>query len=166
MDSETHTPERPTLLRTKLHQPPNTPDLVPRPRLLERLEGRRRERPLTLVCALAGYGKTTLVSSWLEAPDWPSAWLSLDEDDTDLPLFLAGPPPGRDPDHVPRGGSRNPYRAKCDQPATRANPGRGRIYELDGIESPFILALDDFHIHETDAVTGLDQIVSHCSFGT
>jgi ATP/maltotriose-dependent transcriptional regulator MalT len=29
---------------------------------------------------------------------------------------------------------------------------RGLIYELDGIESPFILALDDFHIHETNAV--------------
>lgn len=44
---------------------------------------------------------------------------------------------------------------------------RGLIYELDGIESPFILTLDDYHhIHEIDVVTGLDQVVSHCSLGT
>jgi ATP/maltotriose-dependent transcriptional regulator MalT len=41
------------LLRTKLYRPPLTQDLVPRPRLLERLN-RRRRRPLTLVSAPAG----------------------------------------------------------------------------------------------------------------
>ena len=75
------------LIRTKLYQPRVTGDLVPRPRLLQRLE-QRRGRPLTLVVAPAGFGKTTLVSSWLEACDCPSAWLSLDEDDDDLALFL------------------------------------------------------------------------------
>jgi len=59
---------------------------VPRPRLVERLEA-RRDRPQTLVSAPAGYGKTTLVSNWLEACDCPNAWLSLDEDDNDLVEF-------------------------------------------------------------------------------
>jgi hypothetical protein len=40
-------------------------NLVARPRLLEYLNT-RRQRPLTAVVAPAGYGKTTLVSSWLE----------------------------------------------------------------------------------------------------
>ena len=54
------------LVRTKLYQPRISGDLVPRPRLLERLEA-RRDRPLTLVSAPAGYGKTTLISSWRDA---------------------------------------------------------------------------------------------------
>jgi LuxR family maltose regulon positive regulatory protein len=87
LGSEPHNPEFPTLLRTKLHRPQVTENLVARPRLLEYLHS-RRQRPLTLVSAGAGYGKTTLVSSWLEEADWPSAWLSLDQYDDDLAGFL------------------------------------------------------------------------------
>ena len=48
------------LIRTKLHLPRITGDLVRRPRLLQRLEA-RRGRPLTLVAAPAGFGKMTLI---------------------------------------------------------------------------------------------------------
>ena len=58
-----HTPTIP-LLRTKLHQPPVADDLVHRPHLLAQL-GEGLHRPLTLVSAPAGYGKSTLVSHWL-----------------------------------------------------------------------------------------------------
>ncbi len=53
--------------------------------------------PLTLVTAPAGFGKTTLVCTWLErravgqpaaAASLPAAWLSLDENDSDLNLFI------------------------------------------------------------------------------
>lgn len=74
------------LIRTKLYRPRITEGLVPRPRLLERLE-QRRDRPLTLVVAPAGYGKSTLVASWLETCGCPSAWLSLFEDEVDLNLL-------------------------------------------------------------------------------
>jgi LuxR family maltose regulon positive regulatory protein len=55
---------------TKLHRLQLPADLVARPMLLKWLSQHRR-RPLTLVSAGAGYGKTTLVSSWLEDTDWP-----------------------------------------------------------------------------------------------
>ena len=45
------------LMRTKLYQPRLTGDLVPRPRLPQRLEA-RRSRTLSLVGALAGFGNT------------------------------------------------------------------------------------------------------------
>ena len=67
------------LIRTKLSRPRITGALVPRP----------RDRPLTLVAAPAGYGKTTLVTSWLATCDCRSAWLALDEGDSDLALFLS-----------------------------------------------------------------------------
>ncbi len=84
------------LLHTKLHRPRLPHDLVLRPRLVEWLDN-GLDHPLTLVCAAAGFGKTTLVCSWLEQMEArngetsrpvPAAWLSLDENDSDLTLFL------------------------------------------------------------------------------
>ena len=51
------------ILATKLYIPPSRPDLVPRPRLIERLnEGLARK--LTLISAPAGFGKTALIADW------------------------------------------------------------------------------------------------------
>ena len=48
------------------------------------------KQPLTLLCAPAGFGKTTLLSAWVnEAVDRPVvAWLGLDEDDSDPVRFF------------------------------------------------------------------------------
>ena len=54
------------LLSTKLNRPPVPRDWVDRPRLIEQLNHSLQQGPLTLVCASAGFGKTTLVSSWIE----------------------------------------------------------------------------------------------------
>jgi len=75
------------IIQTKLYRPPLQVGHISRPQLLEQLGG-WQTRPLTLVSASAGYGKSTLVSSWLESLDCPTAWLSLDEHDNDLELFL------------------------------------------------------------------------------
>jgi LuxR family maltose regulon positive regulatory protein len=76
-----------TLLTTKLYAPPSCPTLVERPRLTVDLS-KALTRRLTLVSAPAGYGKTTLVSSWLRETEIASAWLSLDEGDNDPIRFL------------------------------------------------------------------------------
>ena len=49
------------LLQTKLYIPPVRPEMVPRPRLIERLNA-GLYRKLTLISAPAGFGKTTLLS--------------------------------------------------------------------------------------------------------
>jgi len=77
-------PTQPPLLETKLRPPRMHDGLVRRQRLVERLREGREQR-LTLVCAPAGYGKTTLLAQW-EAEDrerTPFVWLSLDEGDAD-----------------------------------------------------------------------------------
>jgi LuxR family maltose regulon positive regulatory protein len=76
-----------TLILTKLQRPTIGPDILPRRRLLERLEN-GRYRKLTLIAAPAGYGKSILASAWQEACDCPGIWLSLDENDNDLGVFL------------------------------------------------------------------------------
>ena len=75
------------ILRTKLHPPPIMPDLVLRQRLNDYLNA-GRVQPLILISAPAGYGKSMLASSWLKECDWPAAWISLDQGDTDLRQFL------------------------------------------------------------------------------
>jgi LuxR family maltose regulon positive regulatory protein len=84
------------LLQTKLHQPLIPRGLIDRPRLFEQLNA-VIDYPLTLICAPAGYGKTTLVCAWLNqvatgrsegVSSLPSAWLSLDEEESDFSLFL------------------------------------------------------------------------------
>jgi len=49
---------------------------VTRPRLFALLA---ELRPVTLIAAPAGYGKTVLIESWLQTLDLPHAWLTLDE---------------------------------------------------------------------------------------
>jgi len=77
-----------TLIQTKLHRPRLRADLVERPRLLTQLEC-GAEHKVTLISAPAGYGKTTLLCQWLETCPHPSAWLSLDENDSGLDAFVS-----------------------------------------------------------------------------
>jgi len=51
-------------------------------------DGIENGRKLTLISAPAGFGKTTLVSNWIEGNNIPAAWISLDEGDGDLACFL------------------------------------------------------------------------------
>ena len=80
------------LLETKLYVPRSRRDLVPRPRLSERLD-RGTALKLMLISAPAGFGKTTLLAEWLAAgPAAPAgerlaAWLSLDRGDNDPASF-------------------------------------------------------------------------------
>jgi LuxR family transcriptional regulator, maltose regulon positive regulatory protein len=76
------------ILRTKLYRPRATGDLIPRARVRLMLDS-QLDRTVTLVCAPAGFGKTTLLSDWLESSPNPNAWLSLDEHDSDLGRFLS-----------------------------------------------------------------------------
>src|SRR6476646_8079601 len=75
------------VLATKLYIPSSPPRVVHRPRLLARLND-GLDRKLTLICAPAGFGKSTLVSDSIAAGDSRVAWLSLDEGDSDPTRFL------------------------------------------------------------------------------
>ncbi|HET7377319.1 MAG TPA: LuxR family transcriptional regulator, partial [Anaerolineae bacterium] len=73
-----------SLLTTKLHIPSPLRTIIVRSRLIERLEnGLSQGRPLTIISASAGFGKTTLITDWLRQNKHPAAWLSLDDGDND-----------------------------------------------------------------------------------
>ncbi|MDP2754938.1 MAG: hypothetical protein Q8P40_11195 [Nitrospirota bacterium] len=75
------------LLATKFFAPPRPAHDISRTFLTKRLD-EGLSRKLTLVCAAAGFGKSTLVSQWAQDCPYPSAWLSLDEEDRDPNRFL------------------------------------------------------------------------------
>lgn len=89
-----------SLISTKLYVPRVRQRLVLRPRLIQRMNNGLQgpegafARKLTLLCAPAGYGKTTLAAEWLaelsaQAPAPKFAWLSLAEEDNDVIRFLS-----------------------------------------------------------------------------
>jgi LuxR family maltose regulon positive regulatory protein len=80
-----------SLLSSKLHPAQERSELVARPRLTE---GLRRDpgRRLTLLSAPAGFGKSTLLTTWFKTctgGECSVAWLSLDEEDNDPVRFLS-----------------------------------------------------------------------------
>jgi len=143
----------PALINTKLNRSPLPVDLVRRPRLIEWLE-QRRNRPLTLVSAPAGYGKSTLISCWLDAVDCPTAWVSLDEQDNELGSFLGYFlaavetifPHAMDETQLFLVGASQPPISAIAKPL---------INELNQIEEAFILVLDDYHLIENQVIHDL-----------
>src|SRR2546423_8188342 len=74
-------------LRTKLLPPRPAPELLPRPRLTERLQA-NVAHPVTLVTAPAGSGKTTLVADFVRKHAQQFVWYQLDHTDVDPSVFL------------------------------------------------------------------------------
>jgi LuxR family transcriptional regulator, maltose regulon positive regulatory protein len=87
LDRASKTLALPPLLATKLYLPRARPDIVPRPRLTARLASVLNVR-LGVIAAPAGFGKTTLLASWLAHQTAPVAWLALDRADNDLTSFV------------------------------------------------------------------------------
>jgi len=76
----------PVVLKTKIMPPMLKKGLVTRTRLLEAIQNGSQGR-MTLVCAPAGFGKTTLLAQWVHARYRRFAWLTLDERDNDPVRF-------------------------------------------------------------------------------
>ncbi len=119
--------------------------MVPRPRLIERLnEGLQRKRKLTVVCASAGSGKTTLVTEWLAACGQPAAWLSLDEGDNERSRFLSYLLSALRQTDASIGEGVFGLLQSSHPPSSELIVA-ALINELVTLSRPFILVLDDYH---------------------
>lgn len=74
------------LLQTKLFMPQHREGLIHRKALIEHFDG-VLETSLAILCAPAGYGKTTLVTQWLHDKHINHCWISLDNRDNDTAIF-------------------------------------------------------------------------------
>jgi len=75
------------ILSTKLYYPASQTNWVRRGRLINKLNECFHAR-LTIVSAPAGFGKTTLLSEWIEQSKYPVGWVSLDAGDNDPKRFI------------------------------------------------------------------------------
>jgi LuxR family maltose regulon positive regulatory protein len=136
------------LLKTKLYIPPARPDAqrVSRPRLIERLErGLDSGCKLTLISAPAGFGKTTLVTEWLNSAEHPFTWLSLDENDNDPARFLmyvVAALQGIDP-AIGQAAQAMLQAPQLPPPEALLT---SLINDIATTGRPFVLVLDDYHL--------------------
>lgn len=75
------------LLESKLRPPRLSGRSVPREALVTQLE-QSEDSPIVVVCAGAGYGKTTTLAQWANDSAHPFAWVSVDEHDNDPVVLL------------------------------------------------------------------------------
>lgn len=144
------------LLATKLSIPPARPGLVPRPQLTRRLsaglvQAGQFTRKLTLVCAPAGFGKTTLVRQWLDELALPGAWLSLDDGDNDPARFLAYLMAALQ-QVDPSIGHAAHAMLESPQPSAPELVLTSLINDITAAPQAFLLVLDDYHLIQTLAI--------------
>ncbi len=138
------------ILATKLYIPPPRPEIVLRPRLIERLnEGLRRK--LILISAPAGFGKTTLLGEWVAGCERPAAWLSLDEADNDPTRFLSYLVAALQT-IAPNIGEGISGVLRSPQPPPAESVLTALLNEIATIEDDFVLVLDDYHAVDARAV--------------
>ena len=134
-------------LRTKLLPPRAVSELLPRPRLTDKLKA-NINAPITLVAADAGCGKTTLISDFIRNSSRQSVWYQLDHTDADPFVFLGYVAHGIKNFAPKFGETILPYLEKATDELLRF-PERAvdlMLNEiLEVIEQPFIIVLDDYH---------------------
>ena len=139
-----------TLLATKLHTPSPRSNYIPRRRLLSRLDETLTNK-LTLISAPAGFGKTTLLSIWVNETDHPVAWLSLDSDDNDLAIFLRYLIAAVQTISPEAGSTSIPILQSPQTSSPDASLG-ALINELSLISHDYVLLLDDYHVIEDQKI--------------
>lgn len=152
------------LIQTKLQRPVQSIDPVPRPRLMEWLD-QHWKRPLTLVSAPAGYGKSTLISEWVRSLDCPSAWLSLDQYDNDLRVFLDYFITAIRSIHPEKLTETRALLGAPEMPPLRYLSG-SLINELNEIEGEYVLVLDDYNLIELQPIHDLvNELIQYAPQG-
>jgi len=176
------------LLSTKLIVPPASCTLVSRPHLLRRLdEGLQPRKVLSLVCAPAGYGKTTLVAEWVKTlTPYPSggplgsstnpvglataqvvqtAWLTLDAGDDDLARFLTYLTAALQP-LKPGAGNGMLALLQAPRPAPPRVLATLLINDLAEIPGRFAVVLDDYHAVSSQPIHDfLGLLIEHAMAG-
>ena len=148
------------ILATKLYIPPLRPNVVIRPRLLEQLnEGLHRK--LILISAPAGFGKTTLVSEWVEGIERLAAWLSLDEGENDPTRFLTYLVAALQT-IAPNIGEGVLGVLQSPQPPPTETILTALLNDLTTLTDHFVLVLDDYHVIDAKPIDhALTFLVEH-----
>lgn len=151
------------VLAAKLAIPPARTDRIARPRLTDRLRS-GTAGVLTVLVAPAGWGKTTLLSTWcaeLHNEGRPSAWVSLDPHDNDPRHFWRYVFAALDRLAPGSTAEARVLLAAADAPSTEImlTPV---LNALRNVPDNRVLVLDDYHVIERPAIhIGLSFLIEH-----
>jgi ATP/maltotriose-dependent transcriptional regulator MalT len=164
------------LRSTKLHIPATPANLLQRPRLTQQLRHPLQDVPaavsprhsrtqtlLTVITAPAGYGKSTLLSEWLQhASDLDIAWLSLDPEDNELQQFWHYVVAALQ-SSVPELGRQALMLLQKPQSSAIDDALTTLLDDLQHTPRAVVLVLDDYHIIDTSAIhDSLATFLTHC----
>ena len=139
---------------TKCLVPKRGAEVICRRRLIDLMHNHIEMRA-QMLCAPAGYGKTTLLVDFISELDIPVCWYSLDSSDQD-PLLLAEGILSAVQSHFPEFGRQTQLRLFNCKDVTKEIPQlvgllTGEMYSA--IQDYFVLVLEDFHFVEDSEPT-------------
>ena len=164
------------LRSTKLRIPATPTNLLPRPRLTQqfrcplqdvpvgvRPNQRRSQTLLTVITAPAGYGKSTLLSEWLQQMgDLDVGWLSLDPEDNDLQQFWRYVVAALQTS-VPELGHQALMLLQELPPPRIDDVVTALLNDIQRTPRTLVLVLDDYHFIDTPAIhDSLAAFLTHC----
>ncbi len=132
------------ILKTKLFPPPVPDDYVLRDDVYKKLT-KGLDRPLILVSAPAGYGKSTLVSHWSQTIKARHCWLSLGVEDNQLNTlltYLIATIRG----HFPTFGEDLLQLLKSPEPLPPKVVINSFVNAISNLDQEILLVLDDYHL--------------------
>jgi len=144
------------MLQTKLQIPRLKENLVHRSELFNKLE-EGLNRKLILISAPAGFGKTTLLTDWIEHKKVRFLWISLDKSDKDSVEFLSYIITSIQTINPKLGASAAKLLTSPNR-STNESIIRLLINDLLIIKQDFLLILDDFHLADTKEIS---EIISY-----
>lgn len=137
------------VLHTKMCRPAVAKNTVIRQSIIDRLEAHLL-LPLTLISANTGCGKSTIASQWLDQTNHKSGWLSIDEEHNHaevlLAYFLA---------ILKENWPDKSFSLELLKNNVQLSPSliaSSLISDLDELEEPFILVLDDYHLIKNERI--------------
>ncbi len=153
----------PSLITTKLYIPPAPPELVSRPRLLEKMKAAANYK-LALVSAPAGFGKTTLLAEWVHKSQRPgptAVWLSLEENENDPRRFWEYFIAALRTVH-PDAGETSLALLRSSRPSPVEWVLVPLVNELAELSQDLFLVLDDYHFIDSEQVhKGITFLLEH-----
>ncbi len=149
------------VLRTQLVAPPPRPHALARRHLVDRLRAVSAPGRLTLVATGAGWGKTTLVASWIRAEPDRAAWFSVDATDSDPVRFWGAVIAALD-GVVPGFATRSARLLGAPGTSTTTDVVPALLDELAALDAPVTLVVDDYHLADSAEIhIGVGFLATH-----
>lgn len=145
------------VLRNKISLPRLRPNRIQRNTLVARVEQNIWSK-LTLFCAPAGYGKSSIINEWAHTTRIKVSWFQLDEEDNILHNFIQALVASLAVQIPDFGSTLTPTFQHSQLPAPE-QLAQLLLHEMEKLTEPLVIVIDDYHlIHQMDIHTLMNEL--------